>query len=301
MTQTRHWRDLLLNSIRTDMMLKASVLIFLSFYALALVVRAILQPASIPLYLLMDVGLAGFTLLIIDLTRKRSFPADVLPDPFFEMTFAFMVMFVLMNIVPRIPLAWWGVGNILDKNIRYVMPVVLIAFVFRQSIQDMKIVARNFRKDLLLGMVVVVCLLAPSIFYSGSLQYLVSHKLSVMQLVMALSVGFVHSFFSAALPEELFYRGLIQRRLSAGLRSPWSGVLLAALFFGVAHSSANAAWGFGKAGLDGFAEAVFVQTFLGLVFGVLYLRTRNLFLCMGVHASVNAVTNIAFFSGKLGF
>ncbi|MBN2345500.1 MAG: CPBP family intramembrane metalloprotease [Candidatus Aminicenantes bacterium] len=285
---------------RNDKMLKSSILVFMTFYALALIVRAVMQPASLPLYLLMDAGLAGFAFLIVDLTKKRELPADVLADPFIEMAFAFMVLFALMSIVPRISLPWWDVGQIINKNIRFVVPVVLMALFFKSSIQEWKIVVHNFWKDALLGIVVLACLLVPSIFYSGSLKYLASHRLSVAQLAMALGVGFVHSFFGAALPEELFYRGLIQRRLSVGLRSPWSGVLLAALFFGIAHSSANASWGFGKTFFDGFAEAVLVQSFLGLIFGVLYLRTRNLFLCMGVHAFINASTSIAFFAGKLG-
>lgn len=284
-----------------DKNLKISLLIFAAFYLVAIITRLIISPASIPLYLLMDAGLSGLVLWVFDLTKKRSLAEDPLKDPFFELTILFMMVFALRGIVPVIPLQWWEAGEIIRKNIVYVLPVVLLALGFRAPVQEVIILKSNFRKDAFLGVVICAALFIPLSLYSGSLKMLTNGRLSLAQLAAVLGVGFVYNIFMAALPEELFYRAFVQRRLSAGLKSPWSGLLLSALFFGIVHAAGNTSWGFGKTLLDGFAESVFVQSFIGLLLGAVYLRTRNILLCIVIHAFINAGTNIALFAARIGF
>ncbi|MBN1548302.1 MAG: CPBP family intramembrane metalloprotease [Syntrophaceae bacterium] len=212
-----------------------------------------------------------------------------------------MIVLAFRSIIPSIPLEWWEIGQILRKNIFFTLPVLGISLIFHNSIHDMSIIRRHLHKDALLGLIVAACMLIPSLLYSGSFKFLAAGQLSPGQLAVVLFSGFIYNIFMAALPEELFFRAFLQRRLGAGLRSPLSGVLLSALFFGLVHSAGNTAWGYGRGFFGGLAEAVFVQAFIGLIYGVIYLRTRNVFLCIILHAFSNTVTNLAFFATKLGY
>ncbi len=84
-----------------------------------------------------------------------------------------------------------------------------------------------------------------------------------------------------ALYEETFYRGYLIRALTpeVGGRN-WAAVFLAAALFGVMHIPNY--W------VRGMSLGFLVPaTLTGILFGFLYLRTRNLWLCIGLHSLLN--------------
>ncbi|MEI7037556.1 type II CAAX endopeptidase family protein [Fulvimonas yonginensis] len=91
-------------------------------------------------------------------------------------------------------------------------------------------------------------------------------------LAAALTVG-----LGAGVGEEIIARGVLYRLVEEGLGS-WAALVVSALFFGAAHLSNPGAtvW----AGLAIAIEA-------GLLLGLLYLVTRSLWVCMGLHAAWN--------------
>lgn len=91
-------------------------------------------------------------------------------------------------------------------------------------------------------------------------------------LLAALTVG-----LGAGIGEEIMFRGVLYRLVEEGLGT-WAALLVSALFFGAVHLNNPGAtlW----AGLAIAIEA-------GILFGLLYLVTRSLWICMGLHAAWN--------------
>ncbi len=85
-----------------------------------------------------------------------------------------------------------------------------------------------------------------------------------------------------ALYEETFYRGYLIRALAPGLGGRgWAAVLLSSALFGIMHLANY--W------LRGLPMGLLIPaTLAGVVLGFTYLRTRNLWLCVGLHSLLNA-------------
>ncbi len=107
----------------------------------------------------------------------------------------------------------------------------------------------------------------------------------------------------AGLVEEVFFRLILQSRISAVTRSPAAGLFLSALLFGLAH--APGLWLRGAGAIEGLGTApslpvsiaysVTTMGLAGLVFGVLWMRTRNWILIVALHGLGDALSNTAAF------
>jgi len=103
--------------------------------------------------------------------------------------------------------------------------------------------------------------------------------------------------------EEFLFRVLLQTRLAAALGSETAGLLAMALLFGLAHApgyvlrGAHAMEGMTTAPdqWTAAAYAIVVVSPLGLVFGVLWARTRNLALIALLHGLADLPPNLAPF------
>ncbi len=97
-------------------------------------------------------------------------------------------------------------------------------------------------------------------------------------------------FILAAFAEELMHRGYILQNLEAGLNTLW-GVVLAAAVFASMHLS------------NPFATPLsFVGVFLaGLMLGYAYVRTRQLWLPLGLHIGWNFFEGVVFGFPVSGF
>jgi membrane protease YdiL (CAAX protease family) len=108
----------------------------------------------------------------------------------------------------------------------------------------------------------------------------------------------------AGLTEEFLFRVLLQTRLAAWLRSETAGVLLMALVFGLAHApgyvlrGAHLMEGMGGAPdpLTAAAYSIVVVSPIGLMFGVLWARTRSLLLVVLLHGWTDLFPNLAPFA-----
>jgi membrane protease YdiL (CAAX protease family) len=88
---------------------------------------------------------------------------------------------------------------------------------------------------------------------------------------------------SAAIGEELLVRGFMQHRLT-GMTGPLTGAFLQALIFGLAHF---------YQGITGI-----VTTFtIGLAFGLVYLRSRNLLPLILAHGLIDTFAMTALYLG----
>jgi len=90
----------------------------------------------------------------------------------------------------------------------------------------------------------------------------------------------------APLGEEIFFRGLLQSMLRRYLRRPWAAILVASLFFAVAHYTVPVS-----------LPAMFA---LSLALGYNYERTGRLYAPILMHALFNAVNIIDTFNQASG-
>jgi membrane protease YdiL (CAAX protease family) len=81
----------------------------------------------------------------------------------------------------------------------------------------------------------------------------------------------------AGIGEEIICRGVLYRIVEEGLGT-WIALLVSALFFGAAHLGNHGAtlWA---------GTAIAIEA--GILFGLIYLVTRSLWVCMGLHAAWN--------------
>ncbi len=85
--------------------------------------------------------------------------------------------------------------------------------------------------------------------------------------------------------EEIFFRGFILEKLSA-FAGPTTGIIGSAVLFGVAHLS------------YGMLYTVVMATGLGVLFGIVVVRTKNLYASMLAHILVNVTSISLFLLGK---
>ena len=120
--------------------------------------------------------------------------------------------------------------------------------------------------------------------------------------------SFLWLFVEVGLVEEFFFRGFLQGRLAAFLGNEISGLFSAALLFGLAHApglylrSANTAiFGEDPSLLGAFAYSVAVLSVAGLFFGVIWMRTRSLWILMAIHAAGDLLPNYEDLREGFGF
>ncbi|HEX4912203.1 MAG TPA: CPBP family intramembrane glutamic endopeptidase [Permianibacter sp.] len=107
----------------------------------------------------------------------------------------------------------------------------------------------------------------------------------------------------AGLTEEFLFRALLQTRASAYLRSETAAIVVMSVLFGLVHAPGyvlrEAHLMEGMAGapdaLTAIAYSIVVVSPIGLMFGVLWARTRNFWLLVLLHGWTDLLPNLAPF------
>jgi len=132
------------------------------------------------------------------------------------------------------------------------------------------------RQDIITTMIAIVIFAAlsiPLILASDKLIFPPASSLSALGLL----TQFVSLFLTVAIPEELFFRGLLLNGLDQMLKHPWLSLLLSSLAFGMMHWN-NASEPTMKIALCS------IGTVVGLFYGWAYRRSgNNLFAPVIVH------------------
>lgn len=99
------------------------------------------------------------------------------------------------------------------------------------------------------------------------------------------------AYYVAAITEEIFFRGLLQERLGRLLGSEWAALIASVFLFAVYHMSSA----FTKQGniAGAFFSVMEEQAVGGLLLGLIWMRTRNLWICMFIHALIDSVALLA--------
>jgi len=129
----------------------------------------------------------------------------------------------------------------------------------------------------------------------------VSSDLSTPALALTLLAGYVWLVLDVGVVEEVCFRGFLQTRLAAWAGSQLAGLVAMALLFGLAHAPgfylrpalSGEHVGTHPSLLLAVGYSVVYTSAAGLLYGVLWLRTRNLWVVVLVHAAQDWLPAVA--------
>ena len=166
--------------------------------------------------------------------------------------------------------------------LRWVALALLIVFIV--GVERLPLLSIGIRKpgwkDLLLSVVLTLL----SILVSISLSLLVNTRqlsahTQTAQIINTLSwPEKIHLIVQNAPVEEIFFRGFLIERVITATRRPWIGGVVSFVLFVVSHFPGS-----------GVVLTLAGLTLPSLVFVLLYLWRRNIFLCMVAHAISDSV------------
>ena len=132
------------------------------------------------------------------------------------------------------------------------------------------------------------------------LQQIRQSHLPVSVIALAAPLAFAWLVIEVGVVEEFFFRVLLQERLSMALRSPWAGLVVAALLFGLVHApglylrpaATQEAVGLHPSLLLAVCYSIVMTSLAGLFLGVLWMRTKNFAVVALVHAAGDLLPNL---------
>lgn len=139
--------------------------------------------------------------------------------------------------------------------------------------------------------------------FSQSLKHIADLHAATGTLVLGIPLCFLWLAVDTGLTEEYLFRVVLQTRLAAWLKSETAGVVVGAVLFGLAHApgyylrNAFAAEGIvtEPSVLMSAGYSVVITSAAGLLFGVLWARTRSLVLVTALHALMDLLPNLPDF------
>lgn len=157
---------------------------------------------------------------------------------------------------------------------------------------------RKFWRTLIVLGAIILGLLA---MISPSLKNLSALDPTLDLLLWAAPASFIWIALEAGLCEEFLFRSVLQTRLTAWFNSAWAGIFVTSIVFGLAH--APGLFLRGSAATDGWsadpwqtiAYSIAVLAPMGLLFGLIYARTKSLLLVVLLHGLVDVLPNLAGF------
>ena len=187
------------------------------------------------------------------------------------------------------------------------IPFATFRFCFGYRIRDFGVQREGLRalhgNHLLVVLVVGGAFLAFQYFVSGGGAAFRREHFTTFQLLLGLPLCFMWLLLEVGLVEEFFFRALVQSQLAAAFKSEISGIVLMSLIFGLAHAPgfifrhAGEVEGLGPhpGAVDAVAYSIVVLAVSGIAFGVIWVRTKNLFALMLVHAAGDLLPNFGNF------
>jgi membrane protease YdiL (CAAX protease family) len=145
-----------------------------------------------------------------------------------------------------------------------------------------------------------LAVLLMQLFLGRGLHDIRQAHLPVWTLAVAAPLSFAWLLIEVGVVEEFFFQALLQERLAAALRSPWGGLVLAALFFGLVHApglylrtaATQESIGSHPSLLMAVGYSIVMTSLAGLFVGVLWMRTKNFAVVVIVHAAGDFLPNL---------
>jgi len=180
-----------------------------------------------------------------------------------------------------------------------VVPAAVILAVGRYKFAELAPISLRWR-DLLPALWMSLAVLLMQSFLGRGLEDIREAHLPVWVLAAATPLSFVWLMIETGVVEGFFFRVLLQERLAALLRSPWGGLVVAALLFGLAHApgfylrtaATQEALGAHPSLLMAVGYSIVLTSLAGMFLGVLWMRTKNLAVLVICHAAGDLLPNL---------
>jgi len=130
-------------------------------------------------------------------------------------------------------------------------------------------------------------------FFAGSAaKPLFQGTFTAGEIILAVPLCFASLVIEVGLVEEIFYRVILQSRLSAYFRSEAAGIAAASLLFALSHApglilrggDAVSGTGSGPAPIETIAFTVATLALPAVMFGIIWSRSRSLLVLVVIHA-----------------
>ncbi|NLD49569.1 MAG: CPBP family intramembrane metalloprotease [Clostridiaceae bacterium] len=180
-------------------------------------------------------------------------------------------------------------SDFINVFLLFIIPYIITKFFghnFISSGLDFKEFVVNFPKTLLLC-VIISAFLIPVVF----IKYLEQKSINFLTGGLSFIFVFVLVFIFNAIPEEFFFRGILQSRLERIIKSPVTTVLLSSVIFALYHVPYRLLLWTSPTfhNMPATIFSVICQQFLlGAFFGMWWLKTRNIFSTAFIHSFYNA-------------
>jgi len=188
------------------------------------------------------------------------------------------------------------IGQLLIKLITMVaLPLLLFGVPARSPAGDR-------RRNLVAFAVLAIALTGFQAVFGRGLQTLGALDPALFVLLWAVPACFLYQCLEAGLCEEVLFRQVLQEKLAAATGSQVAAVLWTSMLFGLAH--APGLWMRGGHLMEGVASAsttwalaysVAMIAPAGVLFGVIWARTRCLWLVVLLHGTVDLLPQLAGF------
>jgi membrane protease YdiL (CAAX protease family) len=159
------------------------------------------------------------------------------------------------------------------------------------------------RQNLLIFFTFTLIILLFQYFFGNGAKPLREGLFSGRQIVPALVLSYFWLIITVGIVEEFFFRVLLQSRISVILKSELGGIILSAMLFGLAHAPGIFLRGGGVIAnlgdnpgfLLSLAYSFLVLSAAGFFLSVIWLKTKNFWLIVAIHASVDLLPNLGSF------
>lgn len=260
------------------------------------------------------IGFSGLALLASRGAEHLSLPVR---EPRAECTL--LLAYVVLGLVPWLALAAGRVKGLASSPPAAECLVLLAKLMVFVGLPFALLVRRGYaprdffagwgRGHVRTGLVVSAAATAFQSTLGRGLGELRSLSLPPLALAGGAVLGFAWLVVEVGLVEEFFFRALVQERAAALLRSEVGGLVVMSLVFGLAHApglylrtaATQEGLGANPSLLAAVGYSVVVTSVGGLLFGVLWARTRNLALLCLMHAAFDLVPDLAPWLRAFGF
>jgi uncharacterized protein len=158
------------------------------------------------------------------------------------------------------------------------------------------------RKNAFIFIILSVAILLFQYFLSTGARPVREGQFSFKQLLVGLPLLFLWLFAEVGLVEEFFFRAVLQSRIAVLLKSQTAGIIMSGLIFGLAHAPGLYLRGAESEGITealpfGFwaAYTISAMSVAGIFLGIIWSRTKNLYLVMALHAMTDLLPNVKDF------
>ena len=180
-----------------------------------------------------------------------------------------------------------------------VLPAAIISAFGRYRMLDLAPISLRWRQLRPALWMALAALLMQSVLGRGLHDIREAH-LPAWVLAVATPLSFAWLMIEVGVVEEFFFRVLLQQRLAAVLRSPWGGLVVAALLFGLVHApgfylrpaATQEALGPHPSIFMAVGYSIVLTSLAGLFLGVLWMRTRNFAVVVIAHAATDFLPNL---------